>query len=617
MKSSLRTCLIFAVVLVHGNIIAQTINHDKGIARVGDRIISGSEFLERYELTPAVNKHNKKNTESAKTNFLYTLIAEKLWALEAAANGLDTTEVMKFSKNAFEKMFVLDELYKREILDKIEITNEEMLDAIKKNKTTLKVNYLFSEDEEEIQNLFKLLTEGIPFDTILAESPEFREQPEPVEIVYGQMDKQIEDTLYALSLGEYTSPLLTPDGWYIFILKNKTERLFSTAVDIEESENTAGKIIKARKEKEIFKEFYSNFFRGKLVDVNPVLFESLAEKISVLLTRKKANEKIKDGDPVFLLAGEVISIEEMFGEDSLKLPFILFDENPLSLKAFIRIIAFDGFKLTDCNIANTRAQLDLKAWRTIEEEMLAQEGFKRGYHLLPEVRYQVRMWYDNYLFQMLQNQFFDSLAVSNEEVYKYFQAVSERNNPVVMLNIVEVLTDSLELINYIMSELNNGTDIKELASKYTEREFTKKRGGEFGLSPVNKLGELGLIASRMEVGEIYGPLKLPEGYSIFQLIEKRRQDDSLFVPFEKVKDSYRSELIRNKLNTKMNDYTVQLALKYGIEINPDFLSSIEVTGINSFAVRYLGFGGKVNAVPLLTPNSAWAESYFKKIINIQ
>jgi hypothetical protein len=134
---------------------------------------------------------------------------------------------------------------------------------------------------------------------------------------------------------------------------------------------------------------------------------------------------------------------------------------------------------------------------------------------------------------------------------------------------------------------------------------------------VNKLGELGIIASRMEVGDIYGPLKLPEGYSVFQLIDKKRQDDSLFVPFEKVKDNYRSELMRNKLNTKMNDYTVQLALKYGIEINADFLRSIEVTGINSFAVRYLGFGGKMNAVPLLSPNSSWVESYLKKIKNIQ
>jgi parvulin-like peptidyl-prolyl isomerase len=617
MKSSLISCLIFAIILAHGNIIAQTIGYDRGIARVGDKVISGSEFLERYELTPAVNKHNKKNTESEKTSFLYTLIAEKLWALEAAANGLDTTEVMKFSKNAFEKMFALDELYKREILDKIEITNEELLDAIEKNKTTLKVNYLFSEDEEEIRNLFKLLKDGIPFDTILAESPEYQEQPVPVEIVYGQMDKQIEDTLYALSLGEYTSPIFTPDGWYIFILKNKTEQLFSTAGDIQESENTAVKIIKARKEKEIFEKFYSDFFHGKSVDVNPVLFESLAQKISLSLSRKKTNENIKDGDPVFLLAGEVINIEEMFGEDSLKFPFILFDEKPLSLKEFIRIIAFDGFKLTDCSIANTRAQLDLTARQTIEKELLAREGFKRGYNLLPQVRYQVQMWYDNYLFQMLQNKFFDSLAVSDEEVYKYFLAVNERNNPVVMLNIVEVLTDSLELINSIMNELKNGTDIKELALKYTEREFTKQRGGEFGLSPVNKLGELGIIASRMEVGDIYGPLKLPEGYSVFQLIDKKRQDDSLFVPFEKVKDNYRFELMRNKLNTKMNDYTVQLALKYGIEINADFLRSIEVTGINSFAVRYLGFGGKMNAVPLLSPNSSWVESYLKKIKNIQ
>ncbi|MCK7516464.1 MAG: peptidylprolyl isomerase [Ignavibacteriales bacterium] len=49
----------------------------------------------------------------------------------------------------------------------------------------------------------------------------------------------------------------------------------------------------------------------------------------------------------------------------------------------------------------------------------------------------------------------------------------------------------------------------------------KKSNGEYGLFPVTENGEIGRIASTMNVGDIYGPLELKEGYSIFKLIDKQ------------------------------------------------------------------------------------------------
>ena len=41
--------------------------------------------------------------------------------------------------------------------------------------------------------------------------------------------------------------------------------------------------------------------------------------------------------------------------------------------------------------------------------------------------------------------------------------------------------------------------------------------------PITEHGEIGRIASTMNVGDIYGPLELKEGYSIFKLIDKQEQ----------------------------------------------------------------------------------------------
>jgi hypothetical protein len=63
---------------------------DNSVARVGNISISDKEFLERYEMTPGINRHRKSTVESQKIEFLFSLVAEKLWSLEALSRRMDT-----------------------------------------------------------------------------------------------------------------------------------------------------------------------------------------------------------------------------------------------------------------------------------------------------------------------------------------------------------------------------------------------------------------------------------------------------------------------------------------------------------------------------------------------
>ena len=121
----------------------------------------------------------------------------------------------------------------------------------------------------------------------------------------------------------------------------------------------------------------------------------------------------------------------------------------------------------------------------------------------------------------------------------------------------------------------------------------------------------------MKIGEIYGPLKVPEGYSIFKLIDKRDSVTTPPQPYAKVKDECKRELLFLKSKLKMDSYTVDLAIKYGVGIDFDVLESIQVTNISSFALRKLGFGGKITAVPIVAPNVDWVQPWQKKIEVIQ
>jgi len=605
------------IIFIYNESFTQSFNQPY-VARVGNKIISDSEYLERYEFTPGFKRHIKQLDDSNKLEFLFTLIAEKLLALEAKNLRLDTTEVIRFSQKAFERMFVRDKLFQEEIKKKISVSEKEIFDATVKNNSKLYVNFLFSQDKNEIEQIYNYLMQGIPFDSILVQSPEYEEQKVPVEVLFGQMEETIEDSLFRMKVGEFTKPILTPDGWYIFRLVNKSQNLFLTEKDKEDAAKTVARIVENRKLIKRQKEFYAEFFRNMKVDVDPKLFEILAQKISSVFEYKRKNFTYQENQPTYLDAQDVINIENEFGESNLTQPFIKFEEQPVTLKEFIRMLAFDGFNSKEYKINFIRAALDFQTKRFIEQELFYREGLKRGYDKLPEIQNEVERWLDNYLFQMLQNKIVDSIQVSDEELREYYEMMNQPKSFPTVVNIIEVLTDDINIVDTVLTELKKGTDIRLLAAKYSIRDFTKGKNGEFGKFPVTMHGEIGKIAATMQVGDIYGPLKLPEGYSIFKLIEK----DSAYVEkpktFEQVKEQYRQDLAFKKAQAKLNDYTYNLAMKYNIELNIPELDKIQTTRLPSFGIRNLGFGGKITAVPILAPNVEWAYRWIqnqnKKII---
>ena len=109
-------------------------------------------------------------------------------------------------------------------------------------------------------------------------------------------------------------------------------------------------------------------------------------------------------------------------------------------------------------------------------------------------------------------------------------------------------------------------------------------------------GDIGRIAATMKVGEIYGPLKTPNGYSVFKLIGEKNTQKPL-APFSELKSKLKKEYLGIKRSKFFINYTVQLANKYGVSINQNILSSLKIKDLNMYAYRYMGFGGQIAAVP--------------------
>ena len=130
-------------ILISARILASS---DSLLVKIGSSGIAADEFQQRFELIPQVSRGAKKDFEQGKSDLLYSLIAEKLWAYEAEALKLDTSDIMQITFKTIEKMFVRDALYKIEIADKIKITNEEKLKGLKRISFVLDLDVIHFAD---------------------------------------------------------------------------------------------------------------------------------------------------------------------------------------------------------------------------------------------------------------------------------------------------------------------------------------------------------------------------------------------------------------------------------------------------------------------------------------
>ncbi len=596
--------LLFTIIITS---ISAAQQHDSTLAEVGKDNISVSEFRERFELAPQVYIA-KDNPYDNKHSLLYSMIAERLWSLQARKLGLDTTMIMKTSFKALEKMYVRDALYKSEIGNKVNTSEKELQEGLKKYFITLKLETLRSKDSSKIFTLYDELKNGASFDSLHnVVSPNIP----ALDVNYGDMAKPVEDIVYSLKKNDFTHPIKDDAGWFIFKVAGRIEKSH-TAKDINEVLEKVKKIIKDRKAQKYYDEYVDKFFNDKRVTTNGDLFWSMADKITSIMQNKKKTQNIPDTVNVYLSNSDFLKLENELGPDTLKMVFINFKENPFTVEDFLRYFIFEGFYSAQVDKRTLVAKLNGRVRRVIQEELLAREGYKRGYENLPKVRESIHMWKDNYLAKLLKDKLLDSTHVTGPEVREYYNEQNKlRKKNETEVNILEILTDSLSTAKKLLNEIEHGADFRKLASANTKRKWTRAKGGEFGYFPAAEYGEIGRTAATLKIGEIYGPLKTQDGYSIFKLIGKKEKKLPPPPSFESEKAKLRKELYARKESKFLIAYTVKLAKKYGVKINENLLQNISVKDLKMYVYRYMGFGGRIAAVPQVLPFVEWYKPWEK------
>jgi len=586
------------VFLIAANCFAQ-LSDNRVVAWIGNKPIYEREFLKRYEMTPQFGQQAKNNEQKLKLDFLYTLIAEKLWAQNAIDKNCDSSSAYKTAIYSLEKMYARDALYRNAILDSIKISNEEIFEGLKKLSLKYNIKYIQTPEKSVAENIYKLISSGFPIDSLPVKDPAGSYLSDKSEVTFGDMIPSVEDSVYRISKKGITKPIKVPEGWFLFYVYGIESNNFDEKTNTTEIVKS---IIKKRKETVLYNRFLRNVFGRMKVDFQKEMFDSLLSAMTKYITEKCVDNKEQRKLPFFFSATNVLEFQKLLNGINPERNFILFDENPITFKQFMRELFFGGLTINTSEKKGIAKLLNSKVFDYIEKELLAREAYKRGYQNYPSVIEEIAMWKDYYLQQTSLSNEMKIPELNDSTLYAYYQK-KQKKDKTEMVKVKYFFHNDIRVVKGAFEKMKAGIDLSDLD---TEQSLVYSSLAQDEWFPEFQIQQLLNIKESLLENELYGPVQTDGGFLLVKVKEKQIIKTGI-QNYDDVKSRLKNELAAKLGRKELMNKTAGLASRYKVKIDYKVLNELKPTNINMFTIRKMGFGGSISGVPVNSPNFEWSE----------
>jgi hypothetical protein len=575
------------------------------LAEVGASVITARDLLERIELMPWPGKDRAAEHDSAKIRALRSLVAEFLLAQEAAVQGLGRDSGTQRRRLELERLMVRDELYKREVLSRVNVQPQEISIGLKRYPRELELLFLRAPTRAAAGELRDSLDMYRTLDSTLRRvSSRLLVGADTLFLQFGSVDRTLEDTAYALSPRRSVSGALRSEvyGWGLVARLGERSNTDAMKKSIPDRRTAVENIIRRRKQDARAGSFTGSLLAPQRAEADPALFETAAAALYGLMMRDPAARASNGVYRIFVT--DLDTVEQVLEKD-LQRVFVQTASGGLTVADVL-----DGLRSRDLTVASLdperfRNRLNAYIREVVAGALIAREGYRQGLERSENVRRDVAVWERAWAATTLIRNLTASVEVTEAEVMEY----CIRNGTVLgrpyEVNIREVLSDSLAGSLRVLERMSNGEDLADLASEESTRKGWREKGGESGYFNVGARPTLGFAALWTDSGSIGGPVKLPEGFSLFRVLGKRvAVRDSVPSP-DSLKMLARRAARGEHQHRIVEEYVSRLAKENGVKIHYDRLRKLHVNPANMVTRRFIGFGGVITAVPSITPIWQW------------
>ncbi len=384
------------------------------LAKVGNKKITVREFLCGYEFGPAFVKRDK----DSKRRYLKYMIDEKLLALDGYKKGYADSSRVKDLLNAIEGDLASKELYKNDILKKVNISSGMLDRAIEESQLTYQLKWIYAPTLDSMDFYVAELGKGVPFDSVFkmqlkdsvyADQRSLKETKFKLRMRNLSMFKDID----SMKAGAITEPIEGPDGWYIVKLVDVWKDLITTQTQLEKEEYDAQRALTMN----IADSLSDQYVRAMMLEHNPVIqaraFDILRSYMGnfVLPEMKFADWKLDAR-----MKSEIAHFDSLNVHEFKELTLVTLTDGNISLGDFISWYKMrdEYLKFNESGFDPFSASLEQMIWQMVRDHLLVQRAYSRGYQNADIVKQQVDWWQDKIVYAVIRDQIGKSIGLDIE-----------------------------------------------------------------------------------------------------------------------------------------------------------------------------------------------------------
>ncbi len=434
----------------------------------------------------------------AERKVLQRLIDTELMVMAAVDQNLDRDPRVDGLVKEKEQELLLAELYRRGILKITSgVSQEEARDYFAQHHLDeeRRVSRILVNSGHAAEQVMKRLQAGEPFAALAGEfSDDPRTAPQGGDL--GWMSRAsfknhlLRRQIFGARIGQVLGPIREPDGYSLLLVAEERRTSFEqAAATVERAVAEAKQSLTTLK-----------YLEGLADDAQ--VREDM-EVLQVLLTRlSEAGTELPQ-----LRKGEAGQALLTTGQTQWTLQ--QFMDAMLSERDQAEISTIEDLRLY------VRRLFALK-------ELLPKRAEELGFRQTEEVRKGVEQTLREALMDRLrQVEIEEQLNPTEEEVRRYYEAHREVYVRPERISIIEILTETREEAEAALQETRQGKDMAEVANRYSVRSARIRRaGGRILLTRPEKYGNVGIEAQHAQVGQIVGPIKSTQGYSVLKVLAK-------------------------------------------------------------------------------------------------
>ncbi len=595
---TLRTLLLALVICT---VRAGAADQEESIlGRAGGEPVTEREFRERFELTPGLYRQRKARLEAEKQELLYSMIAERLLAQEALARRLDEDSLYVRAMSEVTKLLARDALYRREVSDKVVISDLELQEGMRRARKEIRVKFIFLEDSADAAFVRSRIASPADFERLSLDST-LRAYRDTATVLWGEADTTIEDAAYSLSAGTVSKPVAAGQGFYILSLAGTSPNPRFTSLDVNARRDRVMAVLRKRKERARTAEYLGSALREGAAYSPPATFKAYAREVGELFAEQGSDPQGVQLTPEM---GEALRRRcSAILADTI----LVAGSSAWTVDQATGLLVQKGFVIAgDARRRAARRLYDV-FWEWSSHELLAQEGLRRGLDGTPEVQRALAPWRGHYLSAMMKARVAAGTVVTDEEVYRYL-ASRDTAAPVPRVRVRELRTSTLETMGEALTALEGGMPFIQVIERWTSDADARKSQGVTPLFAITERPPVGMLASRLQPGERYGPVRDSASYVYFELLERVDSVTPGDTAAVSRLQEARAELGSLKARRQVSLFLAKLGQDRGFEAYTDRLREVKVSAVPMLTYRFLGFGGRMFAVPFVDPQLEWLQT---------